>query len=84
MRTKTWTLKEIIHVFVRSPQNNGMAESFVKTIKRDYVGHMPKPDRETALRNLTIAFEHCNEKHPHSALKYRSPREFRCLAKASI
>ncbi|WP_153260080.1 integrase core domain-containing protein, partial [Burkholderia cenocepacia] len=28
-------------------------------------------------RNLAIAFEHYNEKHPHSALKYRSPREFR-------
>ncbi|GAB3389797.1 hypothetical protein GCM10027514_33000 [Azotobacter armeniacus] len=26
-------------------------------------------DRATALRNLTIAFEHCNEQHPHSALK---------------
>ncbi|QLL13450.1 DDE-type integrase/transposase/recombinase [Pseudomonas chlororaphis subsp. aurantiaca] len=24
---------------VRSPQSNGMAESFVKTIKRDYVAH---------------------------------------------
>ncbi|WP_248769692.1 IS3 family transposase [Pseudomonas sp. MWU12-2345] len=69
---------------VRSPQSNGMAESFVKTIKRDYVTHMPKPDRETALRNLTIAFEHYNEQHPHSALKYRSPREFRRLAAASI
>ncbi|MBH3426096.1 MULTISPECIES: IS3 family transposase [Pseudomonas] len=69
---------------VRSPQSNGMAESFVKTIKRDYVAHMPKPNRETALRNLTIAFEHYNEQHPHSALKYRSPREFRRLAAASI
>ena len=69
---------------VRSPQSNGMAESFVKTIKRDYVAHMPKPDRETALCNLTIAFEHYNEQHPHSALKYRSPREFRRLAAASI
>ncbi|PHN46326.1 transposase [Pseudomonas amygdali] len=69
---------------VRSPQSNGMAESFVKTIKRDYVAHMPKPDRVTALRNLTIAFEHYNEQHPHSALKYRSPREFRRLAAASI
>ena len=69
---------------VRSPQSNGMAESFVKTIKRDYVAHMPKPDRETALRNLTIAFEHYNEQHPHSALRYRSPREFRRLAAASI
>ncbi|CRM13081.1 insertion element IS2 transposase InsD [Pseudomonas sp. 37 R 15] len=69
---------------VRSPQSNGMAESFVKTIKRDYVAHMPKPDRETALRKLTIAFEHYNEQHPHSALKYRSPRELRRLAAASI
>ncbi len=69
---------------VRSPQSNGMAESFVKTLKRDYVAHMPKPDRETALRNLAIAFEHYNEQHPHSALKYRSPREFRRLAAASI
>ncbi len=68
----------------RSPQSNGMAESFVKTIKRDYVAHMPKPDRETALRNLAIAFEHYNEQHPHSALNYRSPREFRRLAAASI
>ncbi|MEB0047542.1 MULTISPECIES: IS3 family transposase [unclassified Pseudomonas] len=69
---------------VRSPQSNGMAESFVKTIKRDYVAHMPKPDRETALRNLAIAFEHYNEQHPHSALNYRSPKEFRRLAAASI
>ena len=69
---------------VRSPQSNGMAESFVKTIKRDYVTHMPKPDRETALCNLAIAFEYYNKEHPHSALKYRSPREFRRLAAASI
>ncbi|AJK45882.1 transposase [Burkholderia plantarii] len=62
---------------VRSPQSNGMAESFVKTMKRDYVAIMPKPDAATAARNLAIAFEHYNEKHPHSALKYRSPCEFR-------
>jgi putative transposase len=62
---------------VCSPQSNGMAESFVKTMKRDYVTFMPKPDAATAASNLAIAFEHYNEKHPHSALKYRSPREFR-------
>jgi putative transposase len=62
---------------VCSPQSNGMAESFVKTMKRDYVAFMPKPDAATAARNLAIAFEHYNEKHPHSALEYRSPREFR-------
>ncbi len=68
---------------VCSPQSNGMAESLVKTIKRDYVAHMPKPDAATAWRNLGIAFEHYNEHHPHSALKYRSPREFRRLAATS-
>jgi putative transposase len=62
---------------VCSPQSNGMAESFVKTMKRDYVAFMPKPDAATAVRNLAVAFEHYNDKHPHSALKYRSPREFR-------
>lgn len=64
---------------VRSPQSNGMAESFVKTMKRDYIRVMPKQNREVALRNLAIAFEHYNEKHPHSALGYRSPRKYRCL-----
>lgn len=68
---------------VCSPQSNGMAESFVKTMKRDYIRHMPKPDRATALRNLAIAFEHYNEEHPHRALNYRSPREFRRLAEVS-
>ncbi|MCC8397344.1 IS3 family transposase [Paraburkholderia sp. MMS20-SJTR3] len=62
---------------VCSPQSNGMAESFVKTMKRDYVAFMPKPDAATAAHNLAVAFEHYNEHHPHSALKYRSPREFR-------
>jgi putative transposase len=62
---------------VCSPQSNGMAESFVKTMKRDYVAFMPKPNAATAVRNLAVAFEDYNEHHPHSALKYRSPREFR-------
>ncbi|MGA3919301.1 IS3 family transposase [Escherichia coli] len=61
---------------VRSPESNGIAESFVKTIKRDYISIMPKPDGLTAARNLAEAFEHYNEWHPHSALGYRSPREY--------
>ncbi len=58
---------------VCSPQSNGTAESFVKTMKRDYVVSvsMPKPDPATAVRNLAVAFEHYNEQRPHSALKYR-------------
>lgn len=62
---------------VSSPQSNGMAERFVKTMKEDYIAFMPKPDVRTALHNLAAAFNHYNENHPHSALGYRSPREYR-------
>ncbi|EPB7210723.1 IS3 family transposase [Escherichia coli] len=61
---------------VRSPESNGIAESFVKTIKRDYISIIPKPDGLTAAKNLAEAFEHYSEWHPHSALGYRSPREY--------
>jgi transposase InsO family protein len=37
----------------------------------------------TAVRNLAIAFEHYNELHPHSALQWRSPREFRRRTESS-
>jgi putative transposase len=49
----------------------------IRKTKRDYVAFTLKPDAATAVRNLAIAFEHHNEKHPYSALKYRTPREFR-------
>lgn len=68
---------------VRSPQSNGMAESFVNTMNHDYVAHMDKPDAPIALSRLAIAFEHYNERHPPKALKYRSPREFRRNAVSS-
>ncbi|EOG7985718.1 integrase core domain-containing protein, partial [Klebsiella pneumoniae] len=55
----------------------GMAERFVKKMKEDYIAFMPKPDVRTALRNLAVAFTHYNENHPHSALGYHSPREYR-------
>ena len=41
---------------VRSPESNGIAESFVKMIKRDYISVMPKPDGLTAAQNLAEAF----------------------------
>lgn len=62
---------------VRSPQSNGMAEAFVKTIKRDYVAVNGAPDAITALRNLPRWIEDYNEHAPHKALGYQSPREFR-------
>ncbi len=62
---------------ISRPQSNGMAERFVKTMKEDYIACMPKANIRTALHNLAVAIEHYNENHPHSALGYRSPREYR-------
>jgi transposase InsO family protein len=61
---------------VRSPQSNGMAESFVKTFKRDYVYVHDRPDAQTVLSQLSAWFEDYNESHPHKALQMKSPREF--------
>jgi len=61
---------------VRSPQSNGMAESFVKTFKRDYVYVNDRPDAATVLAQLERWFEDYNEVHPHKGLKMKSPREF--------
>jgi Integrase core domain len=63
---------------IESPQSNGMAEAFVKTLKkRDYTGRRPCPDAASVLRQLDGWFEHDNPVHQHKALGYRSPREFR-------
>lgn len=62
---------------VRSPQSNGMSESLVKTIKRDYATLALRHDARTVMQQLEDWFEHYNTKHPHSALKYLPPRLFR-------
>lgn len=59
-----------------SPESNGMAESFVKTFKRDYVYLNDRPDAVTVMVALDGWFEDYNEIHPHKALKMASPREF--------
>jgi transposase InsO family protein len=61
---------------VRSPQSNGMAEAFVRTMKRDYVRVSPRPDARTVIAQISRWFEHYNTIHPHRALGYRSPHEF--------
>lgn len=65
---------------VRSPQSNGISESFVKTLKRDYARNVILPDAETALALLPKWFDDYNEIHPHSGLRFLSPREFRAKA----
>ena len=60
-----------------SPLSNGMAEAFVKTLKRDYARVSHRPDAASVLGQLDSWFEHYNSVHPHKALGFRSPREFR-------
>jgi len=61
----------------RSSQSTGMAEAFVKTFERDYASVNPTPDGPAVLEKLVEWFADYNTVHPHSALKYRSPNEFR-------
>jgi len=60
-----------------SPESNGMAESFVKTFKRDYTSMHELKDATTVMEQLPSWFEDYNEYHPHKGLKMKSPREYR-------
>lgn len=60
-----------------SPESNGMAESFVKTFRRDYVHLGELHDARSVLASLHAWFEDYNTHHPHRGLGMRSPREFR-------
>ena len=53
-----------------------MAESFVKTFKRDYVYVNDCPDAQTVLSQLAAWFEDYNEVRPHKGLRMLSSREF--------
>lgn len=61
---------------VRSPESNGMAESFIKTFRRDYVKVKERPDAVSVMTALGGWFEDYNENHPHKGLKMMSPREY--------
>ena len=61
---------------VRSPESNGICEAFVKTLKRDYARLSILPNSQTVFALLPSWFEDYNEVHPHSGLKFRSPREY--------
>lgn len=63
-------------VSAKSPQSKGMSEVFVKMLKRDYVRVNPLPDAKTVLSLIGDWIEEYNENHPHSGLKWKSPREF--------
>jgi putative transposase len=60
-----------------SPESNGMAEAFVNTIKRDYVGGGDLSDAGTVLQQLPDWIDDYNRVAPHSALGYLTPEEWR-------
>ena len=62
---------------VTSPQSNDMAESFVKTLKRDYAKLTDRPDSKTVMALLPKWFDDYNFYHPHSTLGYVPPKLFR-------
>ena len=67
---------------VYSPESNGMAEAFVKTMRRDYV-YLHRVDSGAAvLEQLPRWIEDYNEVHPHKGLKMRSPREYLAIHRA--
>ena len=62
-----------------SPESNGLAEAFVGTFKRDYLGDVDLRDAESVLTQLGGWFDDYNSQAPHSALGMRSPRDYRAL-----
>jgi len=60
-----------------SPESNGLAEAFIGTFKRDYLGDADLRDAETVLAQLGGWFEDYNTQAPHSALGMRSPAGYR-------
>src|SRR5205823_13650302 len=62
-----------------SPESNGLAEAFVGTFKRDYLGDADLRDAESVLAQLGAWFDDYNTQAPHSALGIRSPCDYRAL-----
>ncbi|MGD2980191.1 integrase core domain-containing protein, partial [Escherichia coli] len=69
---KGWDARKRAYCLKIQPATGSFARNLIYSTKPI----MPKPDGLTAVKNLAEAFEHYNEWHPHSALGYRSPREY--------
>lgn len=68
----------------RSPQSNGMSEAFVNTIKRDYVAGADRSTAGAVMDQISSWIEDYNTEAPHSALGYKSPREYRSEQKLRL
>jgi len=64
------------HTPCRSPQSNGLVESFFGSFKRDYLSHQPLESLADALKLIPTWLTHYNEVAPHSALAMLSPATF--------
>jgi transposase InsO family protein len=62
---------------VASPESNGMSEAFVNTLRRDYLDGADWSSAARVLEQVPDWSADYNEHAPHSALGYRSPREYR-------
>jgi len=62
---------------VASPESNGMAESFVNTMRRDYVDGADLSSSDRVIEQLRAWIDDYNGFAPHSALGDRSPVEYR-------
>lgn len=62
---------------VASPESNGMSEAFVNTVRRDYLDGADISSAARVLEQVPGWIKDYNENAPHSALGYRSPREYR-------
>ncbi len=60
-----------------SPQSNGMAEAFVNTLRRDYIVGADLSSAEVVLDQVPDWIADYNGVAPHSALGFRSPRQYR-------
>ena len=67
-----------------SPESNGLAEAFVGTFKRDYLGDAELRDAENVRTQLGAWFDDYNTQAPHSALGMRSPRDYRALTRRRL
>lgn len=64
------------HTPCRSPQSNGLVESFFGSFKRDYLSHQPLETWTEAAKYVPQWVAHYNEIAPHSALAMLSPATF--------
>lgn len=62
---------------VSSPQSNEIAESLVRTVKRDYAWIVLHPAAGAVTQQLADWLKHYNTKHPHNALDYLASRRIR-------